>query len=166
MHSHCQGFTSDIDVWLWTMIQSGLHTLLWSKHHWQMAAYNLHFQLKFWKSNQPELLHSNGYPSLSFQQNPFNILLCGLSLNISPSAKVSSTTHTGLFLNLHLQPVLSPEYVLVTLFFHCRPCNTCPLSHDQLDPDPIFFTDENFPKASVCRFIDSTSEEVQLIAWG
>lgn len=101
----------------------------------------------------------------SFQWLPFPLLptrsflffTLGLSLSISPSAKASSTAHAWWFLNLHLQPVLSPKYMLVTLFFHCLPGNTCPL-RDLLNPDRIFFTDENFPKASACRFIDNTSE--------
>lgn len=105
MHSNCQGFISDIDVGLWTVVQSGLHTLLWSNHHWQMVAYNLQFQLKFRKASQPELLHSNGYPRLFFQQSPFNLSLCGFSLSILPSAKASSTIHTRWFLNLYLQPL-------------------------------------------------------------
>ena len=74
---------------LWTMTQTGLHTLLWDKHHLYMVAYDLQFQLRIQKG-QPELLmltifffHSllGNICLLSHKQlNPDLILLTGEAL--------------------------------------------------------------------------------------
>lgn len=74
MHNQCQGFLSDIDVGPWKVIQSGLHTLV-EQTSPADGCLQSQFQLKVWKTSQPELLHSNDYISPSAQRGPFYFLL-------------------------------------------------------------------------------------------